>query len=55
MKAKQLPNTTVYVKQTTKDKVNELVTYFADKYPDYKVNQDYVIRLLLQKYEGDLQ
>lgn len=45
----------IQVKQNTKQRFLELQKEFATKNPDLKANQDYVLRKLMDKYEGDLQ
>jgi len=45
----------IQVRQNTKQRFLELQKEFAKKYPDLKTNQDYTLRKLMDKYEGDLQ
>ena len=45
----------IQVKQNTKQRFLELQKIIAEKNPDLKTNQDYILRKLMDKYEGDLQ
>ena len=43
------------IKETTKVRFLSILDEFKEKYPDNKINQDYILRKLMDKYEGDLQ
>jgi hypothetical protein len=45
----------IQVRQNTKQRFLALQKEFSNKYPDTKTNQDYVLRKLMDKFEGDLQ
>jgi len=43
------------IKTSTKIQFQSILEEFKNKYPDHKINQDYVLRQLMNKFEGDLQ
>jgi len=45
----------IIVSSTTKQRFLQLQKEFIKQKPDYKTNQDFIIRQLMDKYEGDLQ
>ena len=45
----------IIVSESTKQRFLSLQKEFALKYPDTRTNQDYILRKLMDKFEGDLQ
>lgn len=46
---------TIRIDDITHKRLNNILYYFKENSPDYKVTHDYLIRKLLDKYEGDLK
>ena len=49
------PKVSLIVKVSTKDRFQSILKEFKKLQPDYRVSQDFVLRKLMDKYEGDLQ
>lgn len=41
------------VKFNTKQRFQTILEYYKEQNPDTKVNQDFILRKLMDKYEGD--
>ena len=45
----------ITIREATKLRFESILTEFKSKYTDSKINQDFILRKLLDKFEGDLQ